>query len=201
MIVAARIPYSFWQRWSLWLMGSALVALIAVLVVGTETFGATMSFFHGSIQPSEPAKIIIIVYVSTWLASKGTRIRDVQVGLLPFAVLMGLITVLLVAQPDLSAAILIVVTATIMLYIAGAEIRQLLIAGLIGAATFWLIISYSSYAPGRIDRYLESIGDPLTSAEYQTEQAIKALLRGGMFGVGLGDGIAKVPGHLPAVLA
>lgn len=198
MIIAARIPYTFWQRWSIWLMGGALVALIAVLIFGSETFGATMSFLRGSIQPSEPAKIIIIIYVSTWLASKGTRIRDVQVGLLPFAVLMGVITVLLVAQPDISAAILIVVTATIMLYIAGAEIRQLLIAGLIGAATFWLIISYSAYAPGRIDRYLQSIDDPLASTEYQTEQAIKALLRGGMFGVGLGDGVAKVPGHLPA---
>src|SRR5690606_790878 len=110
MVVAMRIPYQVWERWSIPMMMAALLALIAVIIVGGETLGATRTFFSGSVQPSEPAKIIIIIYVSAWLASKGSRIRDVQVGLIPFSILMGIITVLIVAQPNISTSILIVAT-------------------------------------------------------------------------------------------
>jgi cell division protein FtsW len=197
LILAARLPYTFWERWSIPLMGVTLLALLAVIALGSETFGATRFFYSGSIQPSEPAKIVIIVYISTWLASKGTRIRDVQVGLLPFGVLMGVVTVLLVSQPDISTAILIVVTATVMFFIAGAELKQLIVVGLGGATTFWLVIQYSAHARGRVDRYLASIWDPLQSSEWQVWQGVRALLRGGIFGVGLGNGEAKLPGYLP----
>jgi cell division protein FtsW len=197
MVVAMRIPYHFWERWSIPLMGAALLALVGVIVLGAETFGSTRTYFSGSVQPGEPAKIIIIIYVSAWLASKGDRIRDVQVGLLPFSVLMGVITVLVVSQPSISSSVLIVATATIMFFIAGAELRQLLVIGVVGSATFWLVIKYSSYAGGRIERYLASIWDPLQSTEWQTSRAIRALLNGGVFGQGLGDGVYKLPGGVP----
>ena len=107
---------------------------------------ANRTYFGGSVQPSEPAKIVIIIYVSAWLASKGSLIQDVRVGLVPFSVLMGIVTVLIVTQPDISTAILIVTTASIMFFIAGAKLRQLLIIGVGIAATFALVINYSSYA-------------------------------------------------------
>ncbi|HXF64475.1 MAG TPA: putative peptidoglycan glycosyltransferase FtsW, partial [Caldilineaceae bacterium] len=197
MVVAMHIPYQVWERWSIPMMAAALLALAAVIVVGGETYGATRTFFSGRVQPSEPAKIIIIIYVSAWLASKGSRIRNVQVGLLPFSVLMGIITVLIVAQPNISTSILIVATASIMFFIAGAELRQLLIVGLGGTATFWLIIKYSAYAGGRVERYLENIWDPLQSSEWQTTRTIRALLNGGVFGQGLGNGDYKLPGGVP----
>jgi cell division protein FtsW len=197
LIITARIPYDFWQRWSLPLMGVTLLTMFAVMLLGSETWGATRTFFGGSVQPSEPAKIVIIIYIATWLASKGTRIRDVQVGLLPFAVLMGFITWLLVSQPAISTAILIVATATTMFFIAGAVLRQLLVIALIGSGTFWMIIRYSTYAKGRVDRYLEAFWNPLLSQEFQTMQGVRAFLRGGIFGMGLGNGEAKLPGYLP----
>ncbi len=197
MLVTARIPYTIWERWSIPLMGITLLALLGVIAFGSETFGSTRTFFGGSVQPSEPAKLVIIIYVSTWLASKGTRIRDVQVGLLPFSVLMGAITVLLVSQPDISTAILIVVTASIMFFIAGAELRQLFVVALGGTGTFWLVIHYSTYAHGRVERYLASIWNPLQSSEWQVWQGVQALLRGGIVGVGIGNGTAKMPGYLP----
>lgn len=197
MVVAMRIPYTFWERWSIPLMLVALLALIGVIAVGGETLGATRTFFGGSVQPSEPAKIIIIIYISSWLASKGARIRDVQVGLIPFSILMGIITVLIVAQPNISTSILIVVTAFIMFFIAGAEPRQLFIVALGGTLTFWLVIEYSSYAGGRVERYLEAIWNPLQSSEWQTTRTIRALLNGGIFGQGLGGGDYKLPGGVP----
>lgn len=197
MVFASRVPYRTWERWSVVLMALALLALMAVVIFGSERFNATRTFFGGSVQPSEPAKIIIVMYVSAWLASKGERIRDVRVGLLPFSVLMGAVAVLIVAQPNISTAILIVATASIMFFIAGAEMRQLLFVGAGAGATFWLVIKYSTYANSRVQKFMDSLWDPLQSDEYQVQQAIEALVRGGLFGKGLGNGHAQLPNYLP----
>jgi len=197
MIVAMRVPYHFWERASIPLMGVALLALVAVLAFGDVRYGATRTLFDGSVQPSEPAKIAIIIYISAWLASKGNRIRNVQVGLAPFAVLMGIITVLLVSQPAISTMILIVVTAFIMFFIAGAELRQLILLGVGSAGTFWLILQYSPHASERIAKYTASFWNPWESQEWQTGQTLRAVLNGGFFGQGLGNGDYKLPGGVP----
>lgn len=197
MIIAARIPYRWWERWSVPLMGVALLSLLTVLVFGVDRFGSTRTYFGGSVQPSEPVKVIVILYVAAWLASKGGRIRNVRVGLLPFSVLMGAISVLIVAQPEISTAILIVATAGIMFFIAGAELKQLALILVVGALTFGLVLNYSSYAKGRLDRYWESVWDPMRSSEYQVQRAVEALINGGPGGVGVGAGQAQLPGYLP----
>jgi cell division protein FtsW len=197
MFVVMRIPYTFWQRWSVPLMIGALLTMLAVIILGIELLGSKRTLFGGSVQPAEPAQIIIIVYGSAWLASKGDRIRGVQVGLLPFAVLMGIVTLLLVAQPKISTAVLIVTTLSIMFFIAGAELRQLIIIAVGGAATFWLIISYSAYAGPRIEKYLAAIFNPLQSAEWQANRTASAIVHGGIFGQGLGGGDFKLPGGVP----
>jgi cell division protein FtsW len=197
MVVAARIPYQWWERWSIVLMALALLALITVLAFGADLWGSTRTFFAGSVQPAEPAKIIVILYVSAWLASKGERIRNVRAGLMPFSVLMGLVSVLIVAQPEISAAILIVATACIMFFIAGAELRQLFVILVVGALTFGLVLNYSDYANRRLDRYWESVWNPIQSSEYQVQRSAEALARGGPVGVGVGRGMAQLPNFLP----
>jgi cell division protein FtsW len=197
LIVAARINYSLWEQFSIPLMGLALVMLLALIPMGSETFGATRTYFGGSVQPSEPAKIVIIIYVSAWLASKGSLIQNVRVGLVPFSVLMGIVTVLIVTQPDISTAILIVTTASIMFFIAGAKLRQLLIIGVGIATTFALVINYSSYASDRVSKYWNGLQDPLQGSEWQTVQSVQAIVNGGPFGVGPGNSVAKLPGYLP----
>ncbi len=196
LLIMARIRYDLWDRLSILMMGTALLALIAVVIFGDEEFGATRTFFNGSVQPSEPAKIFIIIYVSTWLASKGERIRDVKVGLLPFSVLMGFVAVLIVAQPNISTATLIVTTAMVMFFIAGADLRQLAVVVIVGAATFWLVVANSSYASDRVARWGDSLSNPMQSSEHQVRFAVEALSRGGMLGVGLGNSEAKL-GALP----
>ncbi len=197
LIVAARVPYRWWQTWSVPLMGIALLSLITVLVFGTYRLGSYRTLVGGSIQPSEPVKVVVILYVGAWLASKGKRIRDVRVGLLPFSVLMGAISVLIVAQPKITTAILIVATAGIMFFIAGAELKQLLLILVVGTLTFGLVLNYSSYANERLDLYWESVWDPIRSSEYQVQRSVEALARGGPTGVGIGQGIAQMPGYLP----
>lgn len=197
LLIAMRIDYRIWERFSIPLMGLGLISLIAVIAIGKETYGSARFLFGSSIQPSEPTKIIIIIYIATWLASKGERIRDVRVGLLPFSVLLGAVTVLIVTQPDISTALLIVITASIMFFIAGAELRQLVLVGLGTAATFGLAIRYNGYARARIERYVMSIRNPLESAEWQSAQSARAIINGGPLGVGVGNSAAKYPGYLP----
>jgi cell division protein FtsW len=197
MVVMARIPYTFLERWSVLMMGLALAALVILMFVGSERFGSTRTFFGGSVQPSEPFKIIIIIYIATWLASKGNRIRNVRAGLVPFSILLGFITLLMVLQPSISTAILIVVTASIMFFIAGATLRQLLVVAVGAAATFLVIIRYFTYAGSRLERYMESIWNPMLSQEHQVSQSVQALSRGGPVGVGVGQGLAQHVGFVP----
>lgn len=197
LVAAAMIPYTIWERWSVLLMGIGLLALMAVIILGDTVYGATRTLFDGSVQPSEPVKIIILIYVSTWLASKGDRIRQINYGLIPFGVLMGIVTGLIVAQPNISTAILIVATASIIFFLAGAELKQLLIGGGIALITFWVVITRSDYAQRRVSAYMASVLDPLQSPEWQITQASEAIVRGGPTGVGLGNSIEKLPGNLP----
>jgi cell division protein FtsW len=197
LVIAALIPYTFWERWSVILMGLGLISLMAVIFFGDNRFGATRTLFGGSVQPSEPVKIVVLIYISTWLASKGDRIRQMNYGLIPFGVLMGIVTGLIVAQPDISTTILIVSTATIVFFLAGADLKQLLFGGVIAVITFWLVITRNAYASHRVNAYLNSISDPLGSQEWQIHQATEAIVRGGPLGAGVGNSTEKFPGNLP----
>lgn len=197
MLVLARIPFTVWETWAVPIFIITMATLAILLMIGVARFGSTRTFFGGSVQPSQPAKVAIVIYVAAWLASKGDRIRDVRAGLIPFSVLLGVLTVLIVFQPSISTAVLIVITAAIMFFVAGAAIGQLVVILLLGATTFWLLISNSSYAGDRVQRYVESVWDPLQSTEHQVQQSVQALTTGGPLGVGVGQGTGQLVGYVP----
>ncbi len=194
--VIAAVPYDRWRQLALPVMGGALLLLVLVLFVGGERFGARRSFFNGSIQPGELVKPALVIYIAAWLASKGDQIRDVTYGLVPFAVLIGVVAGLIVMQPDVSTATLIVITALAMFFFAGADIFQLAVGGAISGVTFFVLINQLPHARQRIDEYLLIWRDP-THVGYHIQQALIALGSGGLFGVGLGQGQQKL-GYLPA---
>lgn len=195
LILVACIPYDCWRQWATPVMGVTLVSLILVLLVGERRFGAQRSFFNGSIQPGELAKLAVVIYLAAWLSSKGEQIRNVTYGVVPFAVLIGVIAGLLVMQPDLSMAILVVLTALAMFFFAGADIFQLAIGGMVTAVTFVLLVKNTPYAQQRIDEYMQIWRDPRLVG-YHVQQALIALGSGGMFGTGLGQSQQKM-GYLP----
>jgi cell division protein FtsW len=195
LVVFAVVPYDRWRQLAVPIMGGALLLLILVLFVGDERFGARRSFFDGSIQPSELAKLAMVIYVAAWLASKGEQIRDVTYGLIPFAVLIGVVAGLVVVQPDVGTAVLIVLTALAMFFFAGADIFQLAVGGVVSGITFLVLINQLPHARQRVDEYLAVWHDP-TLVGYHIQQALIALGSGGLFGVGLGQGQQKL-GYLP----
>lgn len=194
--VVSAIPYDCWQRLAVPAMGLTLLSLILVLFVGDEIFGARRTFFNGSIQPGEMAKLAMVVYVATWLTSKGDQIRDVTYGLVPFAVLIGVVAGLIVMQPDVSTAILVVLTALAMFFVAGADIFQLAAGGTVSVSTFALLIGQLPHAKDRLLKWVAFWRDPMGGG-YHIVQALTALGHGGLFGVGLGQGQQKLH-NLPA---
>jgi cell division protein FtsW len=151
---------------------------------------------NGSVQPSEIAKLAIIIYMANWLASKNEKIKKVTYGLAPFAILLGFIIGLIVLQHDLSTAILIALTAFSMFFIAGGEVWQMLVSGALAGTTFVFLITRSAYRLARITAFLDPFSDPL-GQNYQIQQILIGLGSGGISGVGLGASRQKF-GAIPA---
>ncbi len=195
LVVFTFVPYEWWRKAAVPVMGATLAALLLVLIVGQKRFGAQRSFFDGSIHPGELAKLSVIIYIAAWLSSKGEQIRDLTYGLIPFAVLIGGVAGLIVAQPDIGTAILICVTAVAVFFFAGADVLQLAVGGAIGAVPFALLVSNFPYASDRIAEWLQVWRSP-ELAGHHMKQSLIALGSGGLFGVGLGQGQQKL-GYLP----
>jgi cell division protein FtsW len=195
MIVTAYMPYRWWKRLSVLLMGASLLALVAVLVFGATTFNAQRSFFNGSVQPSEMAKLATILYLAVWLDSKNDRLHQLGYGIGPFGVIVGVIAGLILLQPDLSAAGTVVIIAAFMFFIGGADILQMALVSLAASGTAFVVLQLSETGRKRLADYLAGVQD-LTQASWHVQQAAIAFVNGGIFGRGLGESHQKF-GFLP----
>ncbi|MDI7276039.1 MAG: FtsW/RodA/SpoVE family cell cycle protein, partial [Anaerolineae bacterium] len=197
MVAMALIEYEAWQRWSKWILGGALAVLVVLLLLPEGEQAAQRWLMGNSVQPSEFVKLAVVIYIADWLASKGPKIRQVTYGMVPFAIILGVVTGLIVLQPNFSTAFLIVATAVTMLFVAGADIAQLAIGALVGGASLAGLVRISPYRWQRVLAFIENpLQDPLGRG-YQTARAIYALQAGGIGGVGLGGSVQKM-GYLYA---
>jgi cell division protein FtsW len=205
LFICWRLDYRHWQKWSTPLMGVTVLVLLAMFIVGKASFGAVRWLLEGgSVQPAEAAKLTTIIYVAHWASSKGERIRSVEVGLVPFGILIGIVCGLILMQPSFSTALLVGVVATTMFFIAGADLKQLVITGVGAAIGLFFIACGAAYRAERIAVFQ----DPWAYAQeggYQTTQVLYALARGGVLGEGLGTSKGNVPalpaGHTDAIFA
>jgi cell division protein FtsW len=185
MFVAIRLPYWYWMNFSIPILGVTLILLFLVIVRGGRLL------FGQSISPAELAKLAMIIYIGHWLSTKEGVLGKLPYGLLPFTIMVGVITGLVVAQPDISEAIVIVLVAMIMFFFAGADVMQFTIGIVGGSATFAFVITKLPHAMGRLLPYLEEIRDPLHGTNYQLSEGLLALGSGGIPGFGAGNGRMK----------
>ncbi len=184
MAIVARIDYRWWQRLAIPVMIVVLLALIAISVIGTSRFVR-----EGSMQPSEPCKLGAIIYIAAWLVSKGDKIEQASYGIIPFAIITGVIAGLIMAQPDLSTAVVVIVTTVVMFFVAGAQTKQLALLGVFGSATLVALIRTlgHQYQAERVAHW--SQWNPFSGVQREGwlgVHSIAALRNGGFFGVGLG---------------
>jgi cell division protein FtsW len=199
MALMMRVEYHKWQKLSVVFMVLTLALLAYVLLAGPAVHGARRRILGDSIQPSEICKLATVLYVAHWLSSKGEKLRQVTYGLVPFAILIGIIAGLIILEPDFGTTILIVATAASMFFIAGADVIQLIISAVVGSSTLLLIIANYEYAWDRIVAFSQDpfavlqkpFGAALATDTYQVMHTLVTLGSGGITGTGLGAGQQK----------
>jgi cell division protein FtsW len=192
------------------LMLAAILGLVLVLVpgIGLERNGATRWISVGGpvppLQPSEFAKLALIIYVSAWLAGRGDEVKQFWTGFFPFVFLVGFVAGLIMLQPDLGTTSVIVLTTLTLVYVAGASLTHVAaFAGVASVAAGLLVLS-GDYRADRIFAFIAAEDDP-SGRGFHTLQILIALGSGGVDGLGLGASRQKffyVPGaHTDGIFA
>lgn len=194
MIFCTAIDYKYWSKISVSLLviGIALLAIVIMPGFGQKIAGAQRWIEIGpfTLQPSEVIKLIYIIYAATWLSSKKEQIRNLFSGLLPFAIVLGIIGFLIISQPDLSTLLVIIATAASMVIVAGATFSHLALAGSLLVVMVISLIQGAGYRLQRILTFFNPSVDPL-GAGYQINQALITIGSGGWWGLGFGQSRQK----------
>lgn len=198
LLIMSRIPHPRLKRLALpSFIGALLLTVLVFTPIGFEHGGATrwVSLFGFSFQPSELLKPTFILYFAALLASFGERVKTVSYGLLPAAILLTIIGVLLLAQPDLGTYALLYGAALGMLAVAGARLTHIGILTAAAMAGVAVLAVVRPYVLGRLLTFLDPGRDPF-GASYQVNQSLVAIGSGGITGKGFGQSVQKF-GQLP----
>jgi cell division protein FtsW len=192
-IFLAWFDYHHWQKLAVPLILVAILALVGVLFLGDMRHGAVRSLAGGSIQPSEAAKLVIIIYLSVWLYAKRDQLGEVGFGLLPLGGILGIFGGLIYLQPDLSAVITIILLGGILFFLAGADMRQIIVLLVLIFIVGGFIVYFSATGSDRWGSFVPGLKDP-TQASYHVRRSFEAFVKGGWFGVGIGKADTKLTG-------
>ena len=173
------------------ILALSLLLLVAVLVIGAPVNGAHRWIDLGflQVQPSELAKVALILYGADLLARKPKRARSLE-GMMPFLLVAGLAALLIVVEPDLGSALIIAFAVAATLVTAGARLRDLVLIGLCLAAFALIMTVVEPFRMARLTSFLHPSADA-AGAGFQAAQAKIALGSGGILGVGIGNGVQK----------
>ncbi len=175
------------------LIGLSFVSLLFLFIAGKNINHSVRWFSLGGIvsfQPSELAKLSLIIYFSYYLSTRGKKLENFKSGLLPLIFITGMIVTPIFLQPDLSTSLIIVLITGSMLFISKAKLKHLLAIALSVVPVVVLMLSINSYQRSRFTHWLESLGDPL-NASYQIRQSLIGLGQGGWFGSGIAQSMQK----------
>jgi cell division protein FtsW len=187
------IDYHIWKKLAVPMIVVTIVSLIFVFINNDIKNGAVRTFMNGSIQPSEFAKLATIIYLSVWLSIKKESLHVLGLGLIPLAVIVGTISGLIVMQPDISAAITIIMLGVMLFFLADGDLKQIGLMMLIAAVCIGVVMLIMPTGQSRLATYLQFLHDP-TQAQGQLRRSLGAVVNGKFFGVGLGRSNAKLTG-------
>ena len=194
MYIVSRINYNKYKKLANIIFGFCFVLLILVLIpgIGSIRNGSRSWFGIGSfgIQPSEFAKLGLIIFTSKYLSNNQKEIRDIKKGVLPIFGVLLLIFALIMLQPDFGTGVVIVMTIVVLLFISGVKMNFFIKLGLVGLVGVASLILIAPYRIKRIVSFLNPWTDPLGSG-FQIIQSLYAIGPGGLLGLGFGNSIQK----------
>lgn len=199
LILVMRVDYRQWQKYSKAVLAFTGLLLVAVLIpgIGTTANGASRWIYFGpiSFQPSELAKLAMALFAAAWLADKAGKERNTRTTIRPVLVVCSLMSGLILLQPNLGTAVIIVMIAFAALFMAGVPLLPLTGWSLISGGAAALAAWGSGYRRDRLTAMLDPWSDPLDTG-WQTIQSWVGIASGGASGVGLGESRIKW-GFLP----
>lgn len=198
--IAAKVDAERWEKWAWPIMIISLVLLVIVILPFTERFaprvhGSRRYLIGTSVQPSELAKLAVILWTSMLVVKKGAAMRRLTKGLLPFLVVVGALDLLVMLEPDVSAAMMFTLIMGIILFAGGVRIGHFVALGVMLIPLLYVKIERLNYLLLRMTAFLDPGAAP-QEVSYQLRQSLIAVGSGNIFGVGFGQGRQQY-GFLP----
>ncbi len=208
MLALARIPYQFWLKWVYPILLASIVLLAVVhlpgLGVGKDGVMRWLRLGPLTFQPSEAAKLAVVIYMAYSLSRKGEKVGSFVYGLLPHLIVLGALCGLILVGKDLGTAACVAAIALIMMFVAGTRVWHMSLIALAAAGVlYWQIVS-NGWRMARITAFMDPWADPSDSG-YQIIHSFYAFASGGLFGQGPGASMQKLfylpEGHNDFILA
>lgn len=196
-LLAYQVPLAVWERWAPWLFVLSLLLLVLVLIphVGKGVNGARRWIALGplSFQPSELAKFAVLLYAADYMVRKMDVKERFFRAVLPMAMAIAVVGLLLLAEPDMGAFMVIAVIAMGILFLGGVNARMFFLIAAVIVVAFMLMIAFSDWRRERIFAYLDPWSEKHALGKgYQLSHSLIAIGRGEVFGVGLGGSVEKL---------
>ena len=189
MYAASLVDYHIWHKLAWPIMGVSL-ALLAIVLFMPEYNGCKRWIVLpglGTLQPSEIAKFAVVLVFAHIISLNHDRMQTFATGVLPFMVILGAVTVLMLLEPHLSGTLLILGIGAVLMFVGGTGLKWFALAGIAGAGA---IAELVPYAMGRLSSWRDPFADPLGEG-HQTIQSLYAIASGGAAGLGLGNSRQK----------
>jgi len=201
LALASVIDYRLYRRVAWPLLGLTFLLLIVLVFPGTESLAPRVNGarrwldFGVTVQPSELAKISVVLWTAAVAVKKQDRLHSFRYGLLPFLLVVGLVCVLVLLEPHFSATVMIAAVAATILFTAGARFGHFVALGAAALPVLWMQIMGSGYRMARVTAFMNP-DSTAAAGGYQLKQSLMAVGSGGMFGVGFGRSNLKMS-YLP----
>lgn len=199
--IAAKLDAEIWRKYAWHLMGLALATMALTVLPFTKSIappilGARRYLFGGSIQPSEFAKLAVVVWTAMLVVKKGEQMRRFSKGMLPIAVVIGALGVMAALEPDLSVVLFFGVQMGVIVFAAGGRIGHFVLLGLLAVPVLWEKAQKLQYVMERLLGFADAANAAHATVNYQLKQSLIAVGSGGFFGAGFGEG-RQQNGFLP----
>ncbi len=196
-LIAFQIPMQIWEKFAPWLFVASLILLVLVLIpfIGKGVNGARrwISLGFMNFQPSELAKFAVLLYAADYMVRKMEVKEKFFRAVLPMAVAIAVVGLLLLAEPDMGAFMVIAVIAMGILFLGGVNARMFFVIGAVMVVAFSLMVMLSDWRRERIFAYLDPWSEKHALGKgYQLSHSLIAIGRGEIWGVGLGGSVEKL---------
>ncbi len=195
LVVFSYIPFRLYRVFAYPVLAAAIAMLVAVVFsgLGVTAGGSARWLQLGPVQfqPSELARLALVIYMAYSMSKKGEQLRDFYVGFLPHFLVLGLFTGLLLVQPDFGSIVIFAALTWIMLFVGGCRITHLLSVIVVLAPMAWLFMTHAEYRVKRLMSFMDPWQYPADEG-YQIVHSLMAFGTGGITGAGIGKGYQKL---------